>query len=88
MQASDRSSRIRCQRGETGPLLKEAFQHIPELSFVCLSATEYEDARWRTAQAYDGVLTSHHRLQTVIKAKEAKDADPSRSRIDQSPFTI
>jgi hypothetical protein len=60
----------------TGELSRDVFQHIPELSFVYLNATEYDDVRWRISQLYDGVvIMSPDRLQKIVEAKDAKSRE-------------
>jgi len=59
----------------TGKLRRDVFQHIPELSFAYLNATEYDDARWRIAQLYDGVIMSQDQLQVIVRAKEDKSRE-------------
>ena len=60
------------QECETGQLWRSDFQHIPELSFVYLNATEYPDARWRLSQSYNGVFMSLEKLRKIITDKEVK----------------
>jgi hypothetical protein len=63
---------VQIQVLETGVLPRDVFQHIPELSFAYLNATEYEDARWRISQHYEGVSMSEDQLRLIVKAKEKK----------------
>jgi hypothetical protein len=66
---------VSVQSASTGQLGRDVFQHIPELSFAYLNATEYGDARWQLAQTYDGTVLSLDGLKEIIRAKEAKSQD-------------
>jgi hypothetical protein len=69
------SMAVQVQSLGTGSLRRDVFQHIPELSFAYLNATEYNDARWRICQPYDGVIMSEDHLQLIVKDKEKKSRE-------------
>ncbi len=69
------SMAVQVQLLETGALPADIFQHIPELSSAYLNATEYNNARWRICQPYDGVIMSEDKLQVIVKAKEMKSRE-------------
>jgi hypothetical protein len=60
---------------ETGALLRENLEKIPELSYVYLNAQEYQDAKWRIAQLYTVPLMSTEGLRKIIKEKEEKSKE-------------
>lgn len=58
------------QGRNTGPVGKDFYKAIPELSFVYLNTREYDDARWRIVQVYDGQIMSRDQLLDIVKDKE------------------
>lgn len=56
----------------SGLIERSIFRHIPELWFVYLNAKEYDDARWRVNQCYDGRTMSQGSLRKIVEAKEAR----------------
>ncbi len=59
-------------RRETGPISKDVFNDIPELSFVYLIAEEYPNSQWKVQQVYDGSVLSRDKLLKIVKNKELK----------------
>jgi len=59
-------------RSGTGEIGKDIFKEIPEISFVFLNATKYEEARWRVVQVHSGSVMSMQRLREIVRTKEAK----------------
>lgn len=57
---------------ETGEIIKDLYQPIPELSFVYLNNEEYEDPEWRVIQVYDNYIMSRDRLAEIIVEKETR----------------
>ncbi len=62
----------RIDGSKTGQIGFEVFEGIPELSFVYFNAKEYNDAKWRIAQAYSVPFMSLTALQDIINEKETK----------------
>jgi hypothetical protein len=55
---------------QTGPIRKNLFKQIPEISFVYLNNREYEDTKWRIVQVHDLPMLKPDRLKEIIKGKE------------------
>lgn len=59
----------------TGQIWRENFEKIPELSFVYLNATEYDDAKWWLGQGHSGQIMSRDKLLGIVREKESKSKD-------------
>jgi hypothetical protein len=57
------------ESGQVPPIL---FEHVEQLRFVYLSATEYPDATWRNVQGYGVPMLAVERLREVVARKSAK----------------
>lgn len=60
------------QGRDTGEVGRDFYKAIPELSFVYLNTQEYDDARWRIVQVYDGQIMSRDRLLDIVIDKEVR----------------
>lgn len=64
------ATRIEAQ--PTGEVSRDAYQDIPQLSFVYRNAREYAESRWHVSQGYTVPRTPGDRLTGIIRNKEAK----------------
>lgn len=55
---------------KTGAISKNALKDMPELSFIFLNATEYENPKWQVVQCYSGQIMSMEKLRGIVSAKE------------------
>lgn len=62
----------------SGPISRDAFSSIPEVSFVYLNARHYEDTKWRAVQVHELPDLSMQRLGEMIRQKEALLSSYSR----------
>ena len=56
----------------TGPIGEDAFDEIPELSFVYLIAEENSNPQWQVHQVSRGSLLSREKLLNIVTKKESK----------------
>ena len=57
---------------QTGPIGKDVFNEIPELSFVYLIAEEYPNSQWKVHRVYHGSVLSRDKLLKIVRTKESK----------------
>jgi hypothetical protein len=55
---------------ESGSIDREVFSHIPELDFLYVNPTEYEDPKWQLVQCYSGQVMSMDGLRRIVRTKE------------------
>jgi len=60
---------------KSGPIGRELFEAMPEISSIYLNSREYDDAKWRVCQVYSVDLMSPTELEKIVREKESKAAE-------------